>query len=1139
MNGLLQKDKIARFVILTILFLFIFSSAADAAEYKIPYPDMLEEFVWTYGCTPTAASMVLSYWDTTHWQTGLGFKYVGMGRLIDYYYINPCKYKANVPNTIDELNYELRTDYDVSDCSGSGKTDPWRIDDGIRHVTNNINGYNFESDNVCEATWPQIVGDWCWHHIKKEIDNGRPFVWSTGDADFSDFFAGHSVAAWGYTDGHHVILYNTWGYGKVAWYYKYYLDVSDDGIFSSQVNSIRPPELSQRDSSDIILDDPRGGEEGIEGEVIFIGNNGPYYYPIYWYQWGTQIRYVLIYSSLDSGRNWSYAGYWDNPHYPNPSNMFDTFDWELPSTPSPTVRIRLEAYDENNVLIAGDGSFGDFKIIKDTTSPVGSILINGGASRTNNNSVTLTLSCSDNKGADGCECTDMRFSNDNATWTDWEPFVRQKAGTLTDSDGTKTVYVQFRDKVGNISSYSDSIVLDQTGPSATITINNGAAYTTTRSVTINISCASGDCVQMRFSEYDNPVWTSWGPYATTKAWTLSGSLDGQKTVIAEFKDALGNISETSDSIILDEDPPRGTISINDGVAYTTSLLVSLKLTCDDDESGCFEMCLSADGNTWTSWEAISSPRPWTFFGGDGPKKVYVKYRDRVGLESIYSASIFFDSTPPIGSIIINNNEDLTNITNVTLTLSCNDSESGCSDMRFSNDISSWSTWEPFATSKAWNLLSVGPHKRKVYVEYRNGADISIIYSDTINLELLGPIVKEWEFYTGGYVKSSPTVFGLSYQRFLFVGSNDGKVYCLDLQNTTKRWDYPTGGIVNSSPAVAGRYLYVGSNDGKVYCLEWDTGAKVWDYSTGGSVQSSPALAGGYVYVGSYDNKVYCLNAQTGAKVWDFATGGSVQSSPALAGGYVYVGSNDGKVYCLEWDTGAKVWDYSTGGAVNSSPAVAEGYVYVGSYDNKVHCLNAQTGAKVWDYSTGGAVNSSPAVVEGYVYVGSYDNKVYCLNALTGAKVWDYSTGGAVNSSPAVVEGYVYVGSYDNKVYCLNAQTGAEVLLNYPTGGAVNSSPAVVGGYVYVGSDDGRVYCLRGQLNPGAYWPMFKYNNQRTGTNIGNDYGEWTTTTTSVTTTTTTIVPPAAPTGLTATAVSSTRINLSWTDNSNNEDEFYD
>jgi len=64
--------------------------------------------------------------------------------------------------------------------------------------------------------------------------------------------------------------------------------------------------------------------------------------------------------------------------------------------------------------------------------------------------------------------------------------------------------------------------------------------------------------------------------------------------------------------------------------------------------------------------------------------------------------------------------------------------------------------------------------------------------------------------------------------------------------------------VASSPAVADGYVYVGSLDGNVYCLNAATGDLIWNYATDNLVGSSPAVAGGYVFVGSYDHRVYAF-----------------------------------------------------------------------------------------------------------------------------------------------------------------------------------------------------------------------------------------------------------------------------------------
>jgi hypothetical protein len=87
----------------------------------------------------------------------------------------------------------------------------------------------------------------------------------------------------------------------------------------------------------------------------------------------------------------------------------------------------------------------------DTVAPKGTVSIYGGASSTASTSVELTLSASDPSPTSGMAW--MRFKNDNTTtWSLWFPY----SGTyypwlLRNAAGTRTVYVQFQDRAGNVS----------------------------------------------------------------------------------------------------------------------------------------------------------------------------------------------------------------------------------------------------------------------------------------------------------------------------------------------------------------------------------------------------------------------------------------------------------------------------------------------------------------------------------------------------------------------------------------------------------------------------------------------------------------------------------------------------------------
>jgi outer membrane protein assembly factor BamB len=317
----------------------------------------------------------------------------------------------------------------------------------------------------------------------------------------------------------------------------------------------------------------------------------------------------------------------------------------------------------------------------------------------------------------------------------------------------------------------------------------------------------------------------------------------------------------------------------------------------------------------------------------------------------------------------------------------------------------------------------------------------------------------WNFTAMQGVLSSPSVAGV----YVFVGANEGAVYCLNSSNGRIVWYFSTKSEVASSPAVYNGTVYFGAYDGNVYALNATNGAKLWNCSISGSVEpgpgstcSSPAVADGVVYIGSYDGDVYALNATDGAKLWSQPTRDEVESSPAISDDVVYVSSGF-FVYALNASTGSQLWCQHTGSTI-SSPCVTNGCVYVGSYDGYVCDLNASTGKPIWEYQTQDAVISSPAVAYGCVYAGSEDNNLYCLNASSGKLIWRSPTGYWVWSSPAVADGNVYVGSEDYSVYCFNAFTGAKEW-SYETGNFVDSSPTIVNNTLYVGSDDGHVYAF--------------------------------------------------------------------------------
>lgn len=302
--------------------------------------------------------------------------------------------------------------------------------------------------------------------------------------------------------------------------------------------------------------------------------------------------------------------------------------------------------------------------------------------------------------------------------------------------------------VENVSGQSTSLLSDATSPTGTISINGGAASTNTTSVTLTLSATDdidpSGSLQMQVSNDSGFAGASWEAYNASKAWTLASGT-GTKTVYTRFRDGTGNTSGAyNDTIsVVDNTAPSGSISINSGAATTNNLNATLTLSATDDfdSAGSLEMMISNDsGFSGATWEAYAASKAWTLTGGAGVKTVYVKYKDSASNESgSYNDTITLilsDTTSPTGSISINAGAPTTNSSSVTLTLSATDDidPSVSLQMMVSNDSGfSGASWESYATSKAWILVS-GIGAKTVYAKFRDSSlNASGSYHDAITV----------------------------------------------------------------------------------------------------------------------------------------------------------------------------------------------------------------------------------------------------------------------------------------------------------------------------------------------------------------------------------------------------------------------
>lgn len=272
----------------------------------------------------------------------------------------------------------------------------------------------------------------------------------------------------------------------------------------------------------------------------------------------------------------------------------------------------------------------------DTTGPAGTLSISGGAVSTNNLQVTLNITSSD--------AVEMRFSADGTIWTGWQPLLDTFTGyLLTTGDGIKTVKMELKDTLGNISSViQDDITLDTSAPTGTVVINADATFTTTNTVALTLN--SSDASKMRFSN-DATIWSTWETYASTRSnWSLDNT-NGEKVVYVQFQDAAGNSGNTAyDRITLDTIGASGSIQLANGSAYTQTDTVTLAISSQDAA----DMRFSLDNVTFSPWEAYATTKPEFSLGtSNGVKTIYAQFRDSNMIEgSVVTTSVILDTDDP-------------------------------------------------------------------------------------------------------------------------------------------------------------------------------------------------------------------------------------------------------------------------------------------------------------------------------------------------------------------------------------------------------------------------------------------------------------------------------------------------------------
>ena len=345
----------------------------------------------------------------------------------------------------------------------------------------------------------------------------------------------------------------------------------------------------------------------------------------------TEDGYLIEFSKIETGEFTSLATLAPDTE----SHILENVDSEA------TRYFRVSAF-------ADDGNTAPSEVLLPVfeSSDAGMLIENGKTAVADNN-VSISI--------DVAGVSQMRFSNDGATYSPWGTPASDITWDIGTTEGTHVVYGQFQLTSGEVINRISVVELDLIPPQLIgFTINEGAEYYHGTG-TVSLHSQVSGVMEMRVSQNQYVSFdTDWIPYTPTYDLTLDSVSDGYKAVWMQYRDAAGNITEAADNILVDTQPPVvSSFVINPNNAEKTNTNeVSLYNILDTIDG--VQMHLSNDNENWTDWMPVAPPGGLSWLldvendqqAAEVTKTVYAEYRDAAGNATSVSDSIIYDIMGP-------------------------------------------------------------------------------------------------------------------------------------------------------------------------------------------------------------------------------------------------------------------------------------------------------------------------------------------------------------------------------------------------------------------------------------------------------------------------------------------------------------
>lgn len=333
---------------------------------------------------------------------------------------------------------------------------------------------------------------------------------------------------------------------------------------------------------------------------------------------------------------------------------------------------------------------------------------------------------------------------------------------------------------------------------------------------------------------------------------------------------------------------------------------------------------------------------------------------------------------------------------------------------------------------------------------------------------------------------------LAYDK-LFAASRHGEVEALDPLTGDEIWsqsfvEWNDDGLLASVKrlwaeglsarltgiAAAYEKLFIGSENGTVLALNVDNGEQIWRAQVDGEILAAPYLDFGVVLLTTTSGKLIALNAENGEQLWSYESDVPPLtlrgiSSPTASGGGAIFGTANGKVSVVIIENGQLAWDQVVGSAngatelerivdIDMRPLIVGTVLYTATYNGTLAALDLRSGRIIWKREYG---SYRPISYDGNnLYVVDSDSNLYAVDRRNGVELWA-QTGLSYRN----VTGLVPVGSFlvtadeEGYVHWLRQEDGEFVAREEVNGSGYYVEPIVDNRTVYLQARDGEIAAI--------------------------------------------------------------------------------